>query len=946
MSLRPQSSSARRRANVDRKSVRNKRGRQSLRERQLSRVLGEMLEPRLMLDGGLPAAIVTAPQFSAYSTAAQFYPVFNANAHAAEISSLVLSAEVASVSEAADAAGRANNTGLANTLSALGNAMGQLKGSPTSAPLCARVEFLLGQLSTRLQADESLSSLVTSLQELRTVAANCDTPALLSLTPPYFSNMTNTLNVLATELFTVALTPAVVDLAPGQAKTLTLTLNNTGVSAVTLNLSLANLPTGAAANLGQTQVNVPAGGTAQVPVTLTQTLASASMFNLGVVATATVARHTATASIAVRPATADVVSVSLTSNAVEAGDSIGVVAQIVNTANAARTVLAQVQVLDAAGNILNTLPTQTVALNPAVDTIGLSLGQISTTGLEKGIYQVRVSLRTSDGEALPGRAAEQFFLVGLPISGSVSVSPNNLPPGNSNVTTTISLTNEAEQFAPPGGKIIVNHDEWTLSDTGFNQTPENTSQFVRNITNFFGGPGSYLALTDNFSLNGAQLATEMETAGNTWTVSTAPRTLAELLAFDGVFVGGFAVDQQLLTDYVQAGGNVYLCAGSGVLGHFGDNVVEAAAWNTFLANFDIQLESSPNGLGGVLPVESSHPLLAGVAELYQDVGMDAVVLGGRAEVAEFLSGHEMITVYDGSAVASLPPVVPAVQIHEVMWVGGASGFWDVAANWFDATSNTSHVPTASDNVTIDSTGLAITVRTGTPHVHGLEVAAGSTLEITGGTLSLDEESMIDGNLVVSGGKLVLGADLHVGGDTLWTGGVINVKGNTWENEGTLTIGSTTDVTSPALHSRDAAGGMLPHGTLMNHHEIVLQGDGSFTLRDAAGITNEGTFAVTGNSTLNSSSGSLKSPFNNLGTLTFSPSGTATISVAINNVGEIVADSGTVNVIDTYLNNAGMVMADGATINADRRWLLFGHRRRYHCVPHEHCRYDQPGESPD
>src|SRR5271157_3866347 len=43
-------------------------------------------------------------------------------------------------------------------------------------------------------------------------------------------------------------------------------------------------------------------------------------------------------------------------------------------------------------------------------------------------------------------------------------------------------------------------------------------------------------------------------------------------------------------------------------------------------------------------------------------------------------------------------------LSTVNWVGsGTGGSWDVANNWLDATTNTHHVPTGSDNAVINLT---------------------------------------------------------------------------------------------------------------------------------------------------------------------------------------------------------------------------------------------------
>lgn len=165
------------------------------------------------------------------------------------------------------------------------------------------------------------------------------------------------------------------------------------------------------------------------------------------------------------------------------------------------------------------------------------------------------------------------------------------------------------------GKIVVAHDDWTLSNNGF-ISPSDGGVFALNVASFFtgGGTGQFLVYTSNFGLNGTQLIATMTGAGHTWTRTTAvPFTLATLSNYDGVFLGGFAVNNQVLIDYVHAGGNVYLFGGSAQFN-------EATTFNTFLNAFGLSFASGYNGLSGHRAITSAHPLFAGVTHLYDNNG--------------------------------------------------------------------------------------------------------------------------------------------------------------------------------------------------------------------------------------------------------------------------------------------------------------------------------------
>lgn len=198
------------------------------------------------------------------------------------------------------------------------------------------------------------------------------------------------------------------------------------------------------------------------------------------------------------------------------------------------------------------------------------------------------------------------------------------------------------------GKIVVANDEWTLSDAGYANAPD-ADRFARNVASWFtgGGPGNFLAYTNNFGFTGSQLANTMSNAGHTWTVSTAGTLDLTLMQnYDAVFLGGYytnIVVSDLIT-YVQNGGNVYLAAGTGV----GGAAYEAGFWNPFLNAFGLNLATVYNGITGNIAISSPHPIFAGVSQLYQSNGnsiTDLQPLNPNNEVLVFSGGQGLYAVY-------------------------------------------------------------------------------------------------------------------------------------------------------------------------------------------------------------------------------------------------------------------------------------------------------------
>lgn len=164
--------------------------------------------------------------------------------------------------------------------------------------------------------------------------------------------------------------------------------------------------------------------------------------------------------------------------------------------------------------------------------------------------------------------------------------------------------------------IVVNHDEWTLSDTGFASAAD-TGTFVSNLVAEF-GPDIH-AYSNNFGFTGSSLGNAMTSAGANYSTGTGfAFTLANISAFDAIMLGGHYLsggELAVLAAYVAGGGNVYIAGGTGV----GGSAAEAAAWNSFLAPFGIQMSSSYDGIGGNRPV-AGDSLFAGVGSLYSNNG--------------------------------------------------------------------------------------------------------------------------------------------------------------------------------------------------------------------------------------------------------------------------------------------------------------------------------------
>jgi uncharacterized membrane protein len=778
-----------------------------------------------------PAAAAALNSTLATTITATYGPAGNTQTASVEVDLLVRSAQTVAISQSSVDANSAGNTQLGGTLSELSDTIALLQATPTDANLLSRVQLLLKNLNAELSADPALASLAPQLASILADANSGDVAALLAALSAFFNSLDGVLAIEAMQQFTVTVTPGEVDLPAlaNQQKTFAVQITDTGPDAVSLNLSTAALPSGVTASLGQTQITVQPGATQTVNLTLTSNLVSTKVFTLDVHAAASVVAHDGTAVVAVRAAAADILAVTVNPITVDAGVPVSISASIFNTANASRNVLAHIDIFNAANVVVASPADVPITLSPTASAVTFDLGAIDTSTLISGVYTAMVSLRAGDGSTLPGKTAEAPFLVGLPISASVSASPTTLPPGNSNVTTTITVSNTTTAVHAPVGDIVAFYsadNPYGISNTadGAVFVIENTSAV--NIT------------------NGVFTITPTNGPADSFKVGLVPaggRVIVEPgISDDGQIGHTFFKVTGTLVDESESGPNDDDTRFE-FTGQQGSTVIDSGAFTP--AATRSPSESDPNYilsfLGG--PGDHDAPSLDFspkiVASLFDPPAAPSGNPSNVPTVGPAPPDGSPLIAPAAPSQAAAPAVVPSPPPFNppagdsVKWIGAASGNWNVAANWLDTTTNTNHVPDATDNVTIDAAGLTITVNTAAQVAQSLLVKSSTTLAITGGTLTVGSGTEIDGTLTLANATFRAAGGLVNNGSVQWTSATLDLGGADGFNLGTMTLSSNL-----ALAATNGGNTFNLGGKLINEGTIVQQA-GSLSVRDSVEIDN-------------------------------------------------------------------------------------------------------------
>lgn len=193
-----------------------------------------------------------------------------------------------------------------------------------------------------------------------------------------------------------------------------------------------------------------------------------------------------------------------------------------------------------------------------------------------------------------------------------------------------------------GTRVVVLGDDWPLSDYAFDASRQESQDLAAWIAGFFAGESvaSFLVVSDSppvipfghRGVNGSELALFMQSLGHSWNAEPdAEFTFSNLSQYQAVFLSGSrgtaAAETAALTQYVQAGGGVFVAGGTGDLGNAAE---EAEAWAPLLSEFGLKLGAAwfggDAGSLSEVPTAAVPPASLGVSSVIWSMGQLATVL--------------------------------------------------------------------------------------------------------------------------------------------------------------------------------------------------------------------------------------------------------------------------------------------------------------------------------
>jgi fibro-slime domain-containing protein len=360
--------------------------------------------------------------------------------------------EVVLIENSSDHAYHCSGSDISDLFKQFANLLKQLRTTPDDNRVYERMRLIMETLTRELGKDKILNDFIPTLKPIQDAIDKRDALSIFADTPEIFNDVHTYFEECAKYHFTMRIIPNQKNMDLIDEHTFILEIINKGSEPSIINLAFS-APEDVDVELNQPtlllQPGEVRGVTSANPILLTlkHKLDRSLAYDVELFATASEASYIyqkENIHITARPSYADVVNVMVAPSMVESGTPITVQANIFNTANTDRDAIARLELLNE-NNISIIDPIELpVHLPTGGDLISIYFDEISTEGILNGIYTVKVSLWTTNDEAIPGESKQATIMIGIPVYSFIQASPEVVPPGTSAVETIINISNHID----------------------------------------------------------------------------------------------------------------------------------------------------------------------------------------------------------------------------------------------------------------------------------------------------------------------------------------------------------------------------------------------------------------------------------------------------------------------------------------------------------------------
>jgi uncharacterized membrane protein len=363
---------------------------------------------------------------------------------------------VLSVSRSATAAQELGNEALADRLTDLAVTLTKLTEQPLNEIFQIQAIASLDSILSLLANDPILAPFVPELtsarDDLAAAATEAEVLSALNGVGAALDEFAATIVNLALHQPQFVMLSAPQTALPGSPATFEARLRNIGTTTTTYNVSVGTLPAGVTGQITTpAQVTLAPGAFTSVFVSITPPVNEVFPFEFQIdAAVAGVPQivQSATGILSARREVVSVASVLVDPSFGNPGTLSSVTVRLLNAVNRPQAALVHFQVFSPTNAVVFTSDNYPVDLNVQDSLTSISLGTVSTAGFAKGQYRVVVTVTDTLGNPLLGATGEGDLLVGLPVTAELVVDPRNLPPGDSVVNNSLTVSTTAAPFPP------------------------------------------------------------------------------------------------------------------------------------------------------------------------------------------------------------------------------------------------------------------------------------------------------------------------------------------------------------------------------------------------------------------------------------------------------------------------------------------------------------------